>query len=40
MGILTLGAEKGCTVLIEVDGDEAEALIRDLEVLLTKEDNE
>lgn len=40
MGILTLGAEKGCTVLIDADGDEAEVLIRELEELLTKDVNE
>ena len=40
MGILTLGAEKGCTVLIEVDGEESQKLLDDLEVLLTKENDE
>ena len=40
MGILTLGAEKGCTVHIEVDGDEAPKLLNELEMLLMKENNE
>jgi len=40
MGILTLGVEKGCTVVIEVDGDDAPKLLNELEILLTKENNE
>ncbi|HLF18111.1 MAG TPA: HPr family phosphocarrier protein [Candidatus Omnitrophota bacterium] len=39
MGILTLGAERGSTLFIEVDGEDAQALLGELEELLTKESN-
>ena len=37
MGILTLGAHKGTTLIIEADGDDAQALVNELESLLSKE---
>ena len=40
MGILTLGAENGATVLVEVEGEDAESLLKELEGLLTKDNNE
>ena len=40
MGILTLGAENGSTVLVEVEGEDAESLLKELEGLLTKDNNE
>ena len=40
MGILTLGAEKGCTVVVEVEGDDAQQLLDELEELLIKEVDE
>ena len=40
MGILTLGAEKGSSVIIEVAGEDAQKLLDELEILLTKEANE
>jgi len=40
MGILTLGAEHGSTVIVEVEGDDAESLLREIEALLTKDANE
>lgn len=39
MGILTLGAERGACVTIEIDGEDAQLLLNDLERLLTKEDD-
>lgn len=38
MGILTLGAQKGSDVIIEADGDDAQEVIDELEVLLTDEE--
>jgi phosphotransferase system HPr (HPr) family protein len=38
MGILTLGAQQGSTILLEADGEDAERVIAELEGLLTKED--
>lgn len=40
MGILTLGAEHGSTVTVEVDGEDAELLIKEIETLLAKDANE
>ena len=40
MGILTLGAENGSTVIVEVEGEDAESLLKELEGLLTKDNNE
>ena len=39
MGILMLGAEKGSEILIEVDGEDAEAAIIELEKLIVTEEN-
>jgi len=36
MGILTLGAQQGSTIIVEADGEDAEMVIKDLEELLTK----
>ena len=38
MGILTLGAQRGCDVVIEADGDDAEKVMQELEDLLTDEE--
>lgn len=38
MGILTLGAQTGLTVILEVEGPEAEKSLQELETLLTRED--
>jgi len=40
MGILTLGAENGSTVVVEVEGEDAESMLKELEALLTKDNNE
>ncbi len=37
MGILTLGAKKDSKVILEANGDDANALISELEELLTKD---
>ena len=37
MGILTLGAQHNSKVILEADGDDAEAMLNDLEKLLTSE---
>ena len=37
MGILTLGANKGSQLIIEVDGDDAQQVLDELEKLLLKE---
>ena len=37
MGILMLGAEKGSEILIEVDGEDAEAAMTELEKLIVNE---
>ena len=37
MGILTLGAQRNTRIMIEVDGSDAEPLIKELEELLNKE---
>jgi phosphotransferase system HPr (HPr) family protein len=39
MGILMLGAEKGSEILIEVDGEDAEAAMIELEKLIVTEEN-
>ncbi|MCM8797254.1 MAG: HPr family phosphocarrier protein [Candidatus Omnitrophica bacterium] len=38
MGILMLGAEKGSTIIIEADGDDAEEAIIELEKLVSGEE--
>ncbi|MBU0468778.1 MAG: HPr family phosphocarrier protein [Candidatus Omnitrophica bacterium] len=38
MGILTLGAQKGADVIIEVEGDDAQIVADELEALLTDEE--
>ena len=38
MGILILGAEKGSTVLIEADGDDAHQAIKELEEIVSKDE--
>ncbi|HBG60319.1 MAG: hypothetical protein A2Y03_02235 [Omnitrophica WOR_2 bacterium GWF2_38_59] len=38
MGILTLGAQKGADVVIEVDGEDAQIVADELEALLTDEE--
>lgn len=38
MGILTLGAQKGSDVIIEAEGDDAQEVADELEVLLTDEE--
>jgi len=37
MGILTLGAQKNSLITIDVCGDDAEEVIAELEILLTKD---
>lgn len=37
MGILTLGIEKNSRIILEVDGDDADEVMAELTVLLTKE---
>ena len=37
MGILTLGAQKDCKVILEVNGEDAQEAFNELEALLTKE---
>jgi len=38
MGILTIGAQKGCKVILTADGDDAQQLMSELEQLLTREE--
>ena len=38
MGILMLGAEKGSTIVIEADGDDAEKAILELEKVVSSEE--
>jgi phosphocarrier protein len=40
MGILTLGAQCGATISLEIEGPDAEALMSELEALLTKEEHQ
>jgi phosphotransferase system HPr (HPr) family protein len=37
MGILTLGAEKGSSIIIEAEGDDADLAILELEKIVTSE---
>lgn len=37
MGILTLGAQYGHEICVEVEGEDAEALLMEIEALLTEE---
>ena len=37
MGILTLGAQQNSSVIVKVDGEDAEKVLLELEELLTKE---
>ncbi len=37
MGILTLGAEKGSEIILEADGDDADAAIAELERIISQE---
>jgi phosphocarrier protein HPr len=37
MGILTLGAQHGHVISVEADGDDAEALLSEIEILLSEE---
>lgn len=38
MGILMLGAEKGCTITIEANGADAQAALTELEKIVTQEE--
>ncbi|OGX17957.1 MAG: hypothetical protein A3K83_02215 [Omnitrophica WOR_2 bacterium RBG_13_44_8b] len=38
MGILMLGAEKDCTIVIEADGDDAHLAVTELERIVTSEE--
>lgn len=38
MGILMLGAEKGSTIIIEVEGDDADSAIAELEKIISSEE--
>ena len=38
MGILTLGAQKDSRIIIEVDGDDAEAVLKDIELFMNRVD--
>lgn len=38
MGILTLGAEKGCEIIIEAEGDDAGVAIVELEKIVNNEE--
>lgn len=40
MGILTLGIEQNCKVVLEADGDDADEVVAELAQLLTKESME
>ena len=37
MGILTLGAQRNCKVILEINGEDAQQAMAELENLLTKE---
>jgi len=37
MGLLTLGVQPGSTIVLEIDGDDAEALGKELEALLVQD---
>lgn len=37
MGILTLGVQLGATLILEVDGEDADKVMAELEALLTKD---
>ena len=39
MGILMLGAEKGSTIIIEADGEDAQTAVAELEKLLSNEED-
>ena len=39
MGILMLGAEKGCTITIEAEGQDADSAILELEKIITSEED-
>jgi phosphocarrier protein HPr len=38
MGILMLGAEKGSEIIVEIEGDDAEAAMQELEKIILNED--
>lgn len=38
MGILTLGAEKGSSIWIEIEGEDAQAAMQELERIITNEE--
>ena len=38
MGILTIGAQKDCKLILTVDGDDAEQVMQELEQLLTRDE--
>lgn len=38
MGILTLGAQHGCKIVLEIDGDDAQQVADELEGLLSQEE--
>lgn len=40
MGILTLGVQPGVTVILEVNGDDAEKVVTELEEILTRDTND
>ena len=37
MGILTLGAQPGSSITLEIDGDDAQEMLQELEALLAKD---
>ncbi len=39
MGILMLGAEKGSLIIIEAEGEDAQAALEELEKIITNEDD-
>jgi phosphocarrier protein len=39
MGILMLGAEQGTTIMLEIEGDDAQAALEELERALTSEES-
>ena len=38
-GILTLGAQKGSSIILEIDGEDADIVVKELEGLLSNEAN-
>ena len=40
MGILTIGAQKNCKVIVTADGDDAQEVMQELEQLLTREETD